>query len=787
VFIKLALLPGQLESGIIGSVFSINTQAFQTQICYRKTLDLLKLYRKLKKMLKQLTRCLCAGILLAQANAQSKTISGFSTGSVAAQLTAEQKFDAQLSPSNIGSTIKDLTAKPHHLGSQGSKEVAENILARLKSYGFDAHNETFTVLFPTPKTRVLEMTSPTVYKALLKEPGLKEDATSGQEGQLPTYNAYSADGDVTAELVFVNYGLAADYEQLAKLGIDVKGKIVIAKYGRSWRGIKPKIAYEHGAVGCIIYSDPADDGYTQGDVYPKGAFKNEYGVQRGSVMDIGYYPGDPLTPGVGAAESAKRLDRKDAKTIAKIPVLPISYHDAQPLLAALEGPVAPAGWAGTLPITYHVGPGKSTVHLKLEFDWNLVPCYDVIGMIKGAEYPDEWVVRANHHDAWVNGAADPISGQATLLEEAKAIGAMVNSGWKPKRTLVYCAWDGEEPMLLGSTEWAEAHGDELQQKAVIYVNSDVNGRGFFNAGGSHTLTTMVDEVAKTVIDPETNVSVFERRKAAEAVYSPSAMAKKEALGKKGVVLAALGSGSDFSPFLQHLGIPTLDLAFGGEDAGGEYHSIYDSYDDFSKFKDPGFYYEVALAQTAGRIMLRMADADVLPYNFKDLYQTVNGYTNELINLVSQIRENTETENQLITSGDYKLAADPLKTYVVPLPKDRVPYLDFSPLQNALVAFKKSADSVTAVCNKALMRAGNEVLNKKLFIAEQQLLLVSGLPRRSWYKHALYAPGFYTGYDAKTMPGIREAIEQRNWKEAQEQINVDAEAISKLAAYLGSIQ
>ncbi len=721
------------------------------------------------------------------ATAQTKTITGFTTESSKQQTATEQKFDAQLDAANIGSTIKLLAAKPHNVGSPAGKEVAEEILAKMKSYGFDAHIETFQVLFPTPKTRVLEMTSPTGYKALLKEPALKEDATSGQEGQLPTYNAWSADGDVTGELVFVNYGLPDDYEELAKLGIDVKGKIVIAKYGRSWRGIKPKVAYEHGAIGCIIYSDPKDDGYTEGDVYPKGAFKNEYGVQRGSVMDMVIYPGDPLTPGVGATENAKRLERADAPTILKIPVLPISYHDAQPLLAALDGPVVPTGWAGSLPITYHIGPGKATVHLKLEFDWKLVPCNDVIGMIKGSDYPDEWVIRGNHHDGWVNGAGDPISGQAAMLEEAKAIGGLVQGGWKPKRTLVYCAWDGEEPGLLGSTEWAEQHADELQQKCVAYINSDGNGRGFLGVGGSQALTVLMDEVAKGVTDPQTGVTVFARLKAAEAVRAGSAKAKKEALGKNRLELSALGSGSDFSAFLQHLGVPALNLGFGGEDPGGEYHSIYDSYDDYRRFKDSGFRYGVALSETAGHATLRLADADVLPFEFKDLYKEVNGFLNELIALQDQTRETTDVENQLITSGDYKLAADPLKTFIVPATKGTVPYLDFSPLQNAIAALQKSADSLTAISTKAVNSAtDHDALNKKLYEAEQQLLLVNGLPRRGWYKHALYAPGFYTGYGVKTMPGIREAIEQRNWKEAQEQIYLVAEAISKLAAYLGSI-
>ncbi len=740
-------------------------------------------------MRKTTANCLLlAGVFCVHAATAQKSISGFTAESAKQQTATEQKFDAQLNAANIGSTIKLLAAKPHHVGSPGGKEVAEEILAKLKSYGFDAHIETFQVLFPSPKTRVLELTAPNMYKALLKEPALKEDATSGQEGQLPTYNAWSADGDVTGQLVFVNYGLPDDYEQLAKIGVDVKGKIVIAKYGRSWRGIKPKVAYEHGAIGCIIYSDPADDGYTEGDVYPKGAFKNEYGVQRGSVMDMVIYPGDPLTPGVGATESAKRLDRTDATTILKIPVLPISYHDAQPLLAALDGQVAPAGWAGSLPITYHVGPGKAMVHLKLEFDWKLVPCSDVVGMIKGADYPDEWVIRGNHHDGWVNGAGDPISGQAAMLEEAKAIGVLVKDGWKPKRTLVYCAWDGEEPGLLGSTEWAEQHAEELQQKCVAYINSDGNGRGFLGAGGSAALTVLVDEVAKGVTDPQTGVSVFTRAKAEEAVHAGSARAKKEALGKSRLELGALGSGSDFSAFLQHLGIPALNMGYGGEDPGGEYHSIYDSYDDYRRFKDSGFNYGVALSQTAGHTALRLAGADVLPFEYKDLSKQISGYVTELIGLQDQTRESTELENQLIKSGDYKLAADPLKTFIVPATKEAVPYLDFSPLQNAVAALQKSTDSLSAISAKAINIAGDhDALNKKLYAAEQQLLLVNGLPRRGWYKHALYAPGFYTGYGVKTMPGIREAMEQRSWKEAQEQIVLLADTINKLAAFLGAIQ
>ena len=722
--------------------------------------------------------------MAAIANAQQK-ISGFTEASNTKELQTEQTFDAALSAPHIGETLKELSAYPHNLGSPGSKAVAENILRKYKSYGLDAHIETFTVLYPTPKTRVLELTGPTKYSAILKEPALPGDATSGQANQLPTYNAWSADGDVSGQLVFVNYGLPEDYETLTKLGIDVKGKIVIAKYGRSWRGIKPKVAYEHGAIGCIIYSDPNDDGYTAGDVYPKGAYKNEYGVQRGSVMDMVIYPGDPLTPGVGATKDAKRLERKNAVTILKIPVLPISYHDAQPLLAALDGTVAPRDWQGGLPITYHIGPGVAMVHLKLEFNWDMVPAYDVIAKIKGAEWPDEWVMRGNHHDAWVNGAGDPLSGQVAMLDEAKALGGLLKTGWQPKRTIVYCSWDGEEPGLIGSTEFAETHDKELQQKAVVYINSDGNGRGFYNGGGSQALENFMDEITKTVKDPQTNASVSDRKRARELVNASSAKDKKEIMDRKGDKLESLGSGSDYSSFLQHLGIPTLDLAYGGEDGGGEYHSIYDSFDDYRRFKDPNFEYGVTLAETAGHAVLRMADADLLPFDFRSLQCTIDKYATELTNLVDKMRENTAIENQLIKANDYTLAADPTKHEQPPVAKAEVPRLDFTALKTALDSLKKSTDKLAQTWQAASQTgADNDKLNKLLYHAEQQLLN-DGLPRRPWYRHTIYAPGFYTGYGVKTLPGIREAIEQRNWTEAQDQIAVVAKSIDNLAGYLNN--
>jgi len=710
---------------------------------------------------------------------EAQKLMGFTEANAKSQLDWEKQFDSKLNAKNLDTWMQFLTSHPHHVGSPQDKANADYMVNLFRSWGYQAELAEYHVLFPTPKTRVLELLGNKPYKAKLEEPALKEDKTSGQKSeQLPSYNAYSADGDVTAELVFVNRGIPADYEELERMGISVKGKIVIAKYGGSWRGIKPKVAYEHGAIGCIIYSDPEDDGYTAGDVYPDGPFRPKDGVQRGSVMDMPVYPGDPLTPGVGATKDAKRLDRKDAVTIMKIPVLPISYEDALPLMQSLSGAVVPASWRGALPITYHVGPSKEKVHLKLEFNWDIKPLYNVIAKLPGNELPDEWIIRGNHHDGWVNGAADPISGMVAELEEARAIAEMVKGGYKLKRTLVYCAWDGEEPSLLGSTEWAEDHQEELRKKAVLYINSDGNSRGFVGASGSHTLEPFFNEIADAVIDPQTGVSIKER-KYANAIVNADKSAKAKMLGNKNIKLGALGAGSDWSGFLQFLGISSLNLGFGGEGSGGEYHSIYDSYDHFVKFKDPGFQYGVALAKTAGRTTLRMANADVLPIDFNSFYKTVNDYVSELKVLLETSRNETETENKLIQDKLYDLAKDPKKGFQSPRPKDAVPFLNFSNLENAMADLKTKADEFQKLYSGStqLPLDKQKELNEILFRVERALINEKGLPRRSWYKHQIYAPGFYTGYGVKTLPGIREGIEERNWKEAQDNIEIVAKTIN----------
>lgn len=721
--------------------------------------------------------------LLLSAFGQSPT--GFSKTNADGHLKAEKQFDSYLDPGNLDKWMKLLSARPHHLGSPYGKQNAEFMRDLFRSWGYEAEIETYQVLFPTPKLRLLEMVMPTKFKAKLEEPALKEDATSNQKSeQLPVYNCWSPDGDVTAEMVFVNYGVPDDYETLERMGIDVKGKIVIAKYGGSWRGIKPKVAQEHGAIGCIIYSDPKEDGYFQGDVYPLGAFKNEFGAQRGSVQDMPVYPGDPLTPGYGSTADAKRIKREDAANLIKIPVLPISYGDAQPLLEALKGPVAPPAWRGGLPIAYHIGPGPVTVHLKLEFDWKLVPCHNVIARLKGTEFPDEWVVRGNHHDAWVNGANDPVSGMVSVLEEARAVSMLIKNGWKPKRTIIYCAWDGEEPSLIGSTEWVEHHAEELQQKVVAYINSDSNARGFLYAAGSHTLETLLNEVAGDVKDPQTGISIIERAKSNEAKNAIGSAKKKEVLNKKTLSLGALGAGSDYSPFIQHLGIPSLNLAFGGESAGGEYHSIYDSYDHYKRFKDPTFEYGIALAKIAGHTTMRLANADILPFDFKAFHRTVNGYMTEVISLLDNLREATGVENQMIEEKRFEYASDPKIKFISPNVKEPVPFLNFSSLQNAMMKLENASAKFSKEIS--LLQDGKEKkdrVNKIMFRAEQYLLTEKGLPRRPWYKHTIYAPGFYTGYGVKTLPGIREAIEQRKYPEAQQQIEIAAEAINAYSRQL----
>jgi N-acetylated-alpha-linked acidic dipeptidase len=728
------------------------------------------------------------GHAAAEGPSASPELLGFGAEGAKAERDLESRFDASLKAADLREWMQRITSHPHHVGSPWDKENAEFMAGLFRSWGFQTEIEQFKVLFPTPKVRLLEMEAPSRFKASLTEPPVPGDATSQQTAeQLPLYNAYSIDGDVSGDLVYVNYGVPKDYEELQRRGIDVKGKIVIARYGGSWRGIKPKVAAEHGALGCLIYSDPREDGYFRGDVYPKGGYRNENSGQRGSVADMPLYSGDPLTPGIGATDGAKRLAVKDAPTITKIPVLPISYGDALPLLKALGGPMAPEEWRGALPIPYHLGAGPTRVHLKLEFNWDLKPIYDVIARLPGAERPDEWVIRGNHHDGWVSGASDPVSGLVGELEEAKALGELAKSGWKPKRTIIYAAWDGEEPGLLGSTEWAETHAAELRDHAVVYINSDGNSRGFFNAGGSHQLETFVNQVVRDVIDPEKAISVLDRS-VARTQLNGSMERQQEAKAGKKIRLEPLGSGSDYTPFLQHLGISALNIGYGGEGEYGQYHSAYDSFDHFTRFADPSFAYGVALAKTGGRLVLRLADADVLPMTFDSFNVAVGKYVDEVVKLTTTLREEAEERNQRLDDKLFQAVDDPTQTYWVAPPRlDPAPYLNFAPLQNAAAALKRStaaygkAYTAATAGGKTLPAERANRLNEILMKSERTLTRPEGLPRRSWYAHQFYAPGFYTGYGVKTLPAVREALEQRDWKEATAEIPLVAATIEAFAA------
>jgi N-acetylated-alpha-linked acidic dipeptidase len=734
--------------------------------------------------------------------ADDQPLYGYSAESSRVERQWEEKLRAIPSPDNLRAYMQRLSARPHNVGSPYDKDNAEWIATKFKEFGLDTQMETFSVLYPTPKERLVELVDGGPhFTAKLQEPVVPEDPTSNQTAeQLPTYNAYSIDGDVTAPLVYVNYGLPEDYDTLDRLGISVKGAIIIARYGHSWRGIKPQVGAEHGAVGCLIYSDPRDDGYAGGDVFPKGPYRPSEGVQRGSVQDSTVYMGDPLTPGVGATADAKRIPIAESKSLTKIPVLPISYADAQPLLAAITGRVAPRTWQGGLPITYHVGPGAAKVHLKMFSNWKMEPLYDVIGKVPGSTIPDEWVIRGNHHDAWVNGAEDPLSGAVAVMEEARAIGELLKQGWKPKRTIIYCAWDGEEPGLLGSTEWVETHADELRKHAVVYINSDSNSRGYFALEGSHTLEHFINEVARDVQDPETKLSVWKRDQLREIEGAKTPEALRELRTRHDLRLEMLGGGSDHAPFINFAGVASLGIGFGGEDGGGIYHSIYDDFYWYTHFSDKDFVYGRALAQAGSTSVVRMADADLLPFQFSDFADDVKMYVREVEKFADKQREEIQETNQKLAEGMYEATADPRYSWVTPKKEEVPPHLNFAPLDNAVESlerssaeYQKALDRVSANGGAALASASLKEVNEMLIQCEHKLTTPEGLPGRFWYKHELYAPGVYTGYAAKAIPAVREGLEQKKWKEAEESaarvakvLESEAQHISAAAAKLSAV-
>jgi N-acetylated-alpha-linked acidic dipeptidase len=708
----------------------------------------------------------------------------------------EKSFTASLKPTDLRDWMKLMASEPNHVGSPHDKANAEWELAKFKEFGWDAHIETFQVLYPTPISETLELKGPKPFKAMLQEPPIPGDTSAtAKQYALPAYLAYQGDGDVTAPLVYVNYGMPDDYKALQRMGISVKGKIVIARYGAGWRGLKPKLAQEHGAVGCIIYSDPADDGYAVDATYPRGPARPAHGIQRGSVQDMTLYPGDPLTPGIGATADAKRLTRETAPTILKIPALPISYADAQVFLSALHGQPVPESWRGALPITYRPGPSTAMVHLAVKSDWSLKTLYDVVGVLKGSEYPDQWVVRGNHRDGWVFGASDPLSGQVGLLEEVKALGELEKNGWRPKRTIVFLSWDGEEPGLLGSTEWAETHADELKQKAIIYINTDGNERGILGANGSHDFEHFIDSVAGDVTDPETHVSVAERRRAKLGVEGLSPTAKEHAKEEariaddpaRDIPIEAMGSGSDYSTFLEHLGLPALDLEFGGEgDAGGVYHSRYDTFEHHGNWVDPGFVYDTTLSDLVGIAVLRLADSDLPQQRAGNFADTIAWYVKEVKKLADDKREAQQIQAKLLAANAFALTADPTKSSGVPDALKPVPKFDFTPLDNACAKLKTSAtayDDAFAANAASLSPVARGKLWGVMQSIDQTLTPDVGLPGRPWFRNVIYAPGRLTGYGAKTLPGVREGIEDERWDDATAYIKITADALNAYSAKL----
>ena len=677
-------------------------------------------------------------------------IRGFSETASAAEAARERAFKAMPSAKAAEADFDVMTAEPHHVGSPYEIKLADYIAGQLQEFGFGVTRYEYSVLVPWPGERRVEIVAPDTLELQVEEEAIPGDPWAGKPGILPAYNAYSPAGDVTGEIVYVNYGIPADYDELATLGVDVKGKIVLARYGGSWRGIKPKVAAEHGAVGCLIYSDPRDDGYFQGDVYPDGPHRGWGMIQRGSVMDMPRYPGDPSTPGRPSKPGVERLPIERIDTLAKIPVQPMSYRDGVEILKRLKGPVAPEAWRGSLPLTYHVGPGPAKVHLSLQMDYGQRRLINVVGRIAGGEFPDEWIIVGSHRDAWVFGASDSVSGHVSMMSVARAFGEMMKNGWKPRRSILFVSWDGEEPGLLGSTEWVEDLAPELKAKTAVYVNRDAGAGGpFFSGNAVHSLTPFVHELAQSVDSDRPSKTLYD-------VWLEHAREEKPAKDRqpmlKAPLVGALGSGSDYTAFLDHIGVASLDMSLSGPGDGGTYHSTYDNPAWFKKFIDPQFKFSVLAAQVTGVAVLRLADAELLPFDYESYGRQILEYVNEI---------------EKDATG--KAAAESKK-------------VDFAGLKTAAEAFaragaslKKQGDALLAGNRAKAALAG---LNHRMIMAERDLVEPAGLPDRPWFRHTIYAPGLYTGYGVKTIPGVREAVDAGHFTRAAEQAAIVIRALQR---------
>jgi N-acetylated-alpha-linked acidic dipeptidase len=686
-------------------------------------------------------------------------IRGFAPARVEAERALEQKLRAVPDAQHAESDLRHLTSEPHIAGSEASHRVAEWLRDQYHSYGFDADIVSYSVWLPQPRAVKLEMIAPEKKTLASPEQPFEVDKDTYDKRAVVAYNAYSPSADVSASVVYVNYGMPEDYQQLEGLGISVEGKIAIARYGHGYRGIKTKLAEEHKAVGLVIFSDPQDDGYMAGDAFPRGPWRPMSGIQRGSVLYTEIYPGDPLTPGTGATPDAKRLAPADATNLPRIPTLPINAQDAAVILAQLGGPHVPKGWQGGLPFTYHVGPGQAEVHMKLVMDYQQRPLYDVIAKLHGTD-DGEWIMMGNHHDAWVFGAVDPNSGTSVMLETARALGELARSGWKPRRTIVMCEWDGEEPGLLGSTEWVEANRAELQSKALIYMNTDVGVAGpNFGASATPSLKQFVRDAARDVQDPRASRSIYDvwRERLAQARENANGTARRDPPPDPSgeVPLGALGAGSDFCPFFDHAGIPSMDMGFGGD--YGVYHALYDDFYWMKHFGDPTFAYHATAARILATMALRFDEADLLPFDYAAYASEIAHAANDVV-VRAGAQTNGETKLKAVTEAATELSA----------------------------AASRATQALKNISSETIDPAKAMKINRALSSVEQAFLAPEGLSGRPWYKHTIYAPGSYAGYAAEVMPGVSEALDRRDAATLRREEESLAAALRRAAARLDDI-
>ncbi len=656
--------------------------------------------------------------------------------------------------------LRILTKVPHMAGTLEDKATADYVAQKFRNAGLDTQIVEYKVWMNYPAEIKVDMTAP---------PGIEmhgptrervdNDPFQDDPRVVMPFNGMSPSGDVEADVVYANYGTPDDFDKLEKMKVDVRGKIVLVRYGQNFRGVKVFVAQERGAAGVIIYSDPSDDGWRRGDKYPDGPWRPDTGVQRGSVGYMFEFPGDPTTPGVASIPTlpdSQRISPQQSLQMPKIPVTPLSYHDVWPVLQHLSGPDSPRDWQGALPFTYHVGPGPSKVKMHLRQDYQFRTLWDVIGRVEGREVPDEWVVAGNHRDAWVYGAVDPNSGTSAMLESVHGVAELLKTGWRPKRTLIFASWDGEEEGLIGSTEWVEQHEAQLSN-AAAYFNMDVAVSGpKFGASAVPSLKQFLRDVTKVVPSPKGG-TVYEAWQKGGQPDAPSTQSPTEAIGdsrrtpaaqvKGDVPVGDLGSGSDYTAFLQHLGIPSTDVSSSGP--YGVYHSVFDNFAWFKKYGDPDFTYEQQMARVFGLEAVRMADADVLPYDYEE-------YAKEIASYLDAAHKRAEDK-----FGEHGL--------------------DFHAVDAAAHRFETAGVRILAKQKNPPQDATR--LNQALRGAERAMLDPLGLPHRPWFRHMIYAPGEYTGYAAVVIPGVNEALDKGDRERVRQQLTALAGALDRAAKAL----